>query len=168
MEFSVEAPMDDIEDIKASTKETSMGEYTTASMEVTFTKASVEDFMEVTEPFVEVMETFIEVMSTEVFMEAFVDNTKGMKASTGNSTKASTKASMEVTSSKSFTKAFIEVMEAFADVTEAFLKFGGRLRRSFHERYGGCESFPGCNVHGSFLGRFLKLPWKLPWKVYKI
>ena len=99
VEFSVEACKEDIEDIKASTKETSMEAYTTASMEVTFTKASIEDFMEVMEPFVEVMEAFIEVTSMEVFMEASMDNMESMKASTEVTfTGASTKSFIEVTS----------------------------------------------------------------------
>ena len=51
---STGASMEDMENMKASTKVTSTRSYTKAS-----TKASMGDFMEVMEPFVKTMEAFI-------------------------------------------------------------------------------------------------------------
>ena len=72
MDASVEASMEDMEDMKASTDVPSTGASTKAFMEVTSTKSSMEAFMEVLEAVVGVMEAFMEVTSTEVFMEASV------------------------------------------------------------------------------------------------
>ena len=71
MNASVEASMEDMKGMKASTEVTSTGASTKASMEVTSTKSSIEAFMEVT--------------STDVFMEASVEasmkDMEDMKAS---------------------------------------------------------------------------------------
>eukprot|EP00904_Undaria_pinnatifida_P007399 jgi/Undpi1/378/HiC_scaffold_1.g00374.m1 len=92
---AVEASIEYVEDMKASTEITSTG----AS-----TKASMEDFMEVMEAFAEVMEAFMEVTSTEFFMkasvEASMEDMKDMNASTEvTSTGSSAKASMPRNSS---------------------------------------------------------------------
>ena len=72
--------------------------------------------MSVMEVFVEALESFMEVTSTEVSMEACVvasmEDVEYFKASvglnsTGASTKASTKSSMEVPSTKAAIEAFI-------------------------------------------------------------
>ena len=63
MEASVEASMEDMEDMKASTEVTSTGAFkkasTKGSMEVTSTKSSMKAFMEVMEAFAEAMEAFM-------------------------------------------------------------------------------------------------------------
>ena len=101
--------------------------------------------MEVTEASVEVMEAFTEALSTAGIMEAsvqaFMEDMEYMKASvnvysTGASTKVSTKAFIQVIS----TKAFMSVMEAFVEVMESFMEMAyfngilyGSFRGSFHE-----------------------------------
>ena len=71
MEASVEAAMEYMEDMKASTgvtsTEASTKSFATLSLEVTSTTAAMEAFMEEIKTFVEVMESFMEVTSTEVF-----------------------------------------------------------------------------------------------------
>ena len=65
MKASVEAYMDDMEGMKASKEVTSMGActnaFTKSSTEVTSTKASMKNFIDLMELFVEVMEALIEV-----------------------------------------------------------------------------------------------------------
>ena len=128
LKSSVEAPMEHMEDMKdlviVSSTGASTKVCTKAFMEVTLTKACIETFMGVMEAIVDVMETFMEVTSTEVVMEASVKVAmKDMvysKASVevlsmGASTKVSTKASMEVTSMKASIRAFIGVIDGFAE-----------------------------------------------------
>ena len=105
--------------------------------------------MEVTEASVEVMEAFTEASSTagimEASVEAFMQDIEYMKASvnvysTGASTKVSTKAFIQVISTKASMEAFMSVMEAFVEVMESFMEMAyfngilyGSFRGSFHE-----------------------------------
>ena len=72
----MEASMEDMENMKASTDVPSTGASTKSStiisIEGNSTGASMEAFMVVMEAFVEVMEAFIDVTSTEFFMESAV------------------------------------------------------------------------------------------------
>ena len=87
--------------------------------------------MEVTEASVEVMEALTQASSTagimEASVEAFMQDMEYMKSSvnvhsTGASTKVSTKAFIQVISTKASMEAFMSVMEAFVEVMESFME----------------------------------------------
>ena len=110
------------------------------------------------------MEAFTYVPSTGGFVEAPVEaSVEDKEDVTGSTeatsmlavTKASTKASMEVTFMKDSIEVFIEVMEAFAEVMEAFTEVTST--EAFMEAF--------MEIMGTFTDvTLLKLSWKLSWK----
>ena len=119
VDSSVEASMEDIENMKACTgipfTGASTKASTKASKEVPFTNAFMKDVMEKMKAFADVIEAFTDIPSTEAFVEdsveASMEDVEDMidsteVTSTEASTKASTKASMEETSIKSFHVSF--------------------------------------------------------------
>ena len=67
----MKAPIESMEDMKASTNVSLTQSSTKASKEVTSTKSSVKAFMEVMEAFAEVMKAFMGVTSRDDFMKSF-------------------------------------------------------------------------------------------------
>ena len=75
MEASVEAPMEHMEELKASTDVTSTAACTKAptntSMEATTAKSSMKDFMQVMDALADVFKAFTEVTFTGALMESW-------------------------------------------------------------------------------------------------
>ena len=199
----MEAAIEYLDTLKASTGLTSTGVFTKvlrkASMEVTCTKASMEALMENMEASAEGYEAFTEVSTTIAFMEASIEDVEDMESSMEDSMEAieaveasiqemeDTKASTKVTFTGASTKASMDVnstkgsMASFRGSNGSFREryaiiHGSDFTEDFMEAYVATSMEDmvrvGVTVTAKHIVRLRqwKLAWKLsrnpPWKLF--